>query len=207
MRSKGQYTPETDFCLQRQPPNHIPQKTKKCCGTMTLSAHLHWTRMQFWRSFPPWACPGLRKWSGVNNTLLFPGNPGCKLDGFRMVSWNAHALFCESDIPKLRRKVLFLWTLSRESSLVCVQDTHGSRASLEQYFKQFSRHFWCYPSFLSHRAGGVLILVNKSVVLDQSRISFEAVVQGRVARVAIVGAEGTHSADSVEFPQFWHIQG
>ena len=79
---------------------------------------------------------------------------------FAIISWNCRALFCR-DVAKRRAKLNYLLALSRDASVICLQETHGNEISINKYMGILRTQFWIHHSLLPQAAGGVIFLVSK----------------------------------------------
>ena len=89
--------------------------------------------------------------SGPFSNFLFPCTRPPAGYPFRAVSWNARALFCRN--PRtLHHKVQFLNSFARQSTYICLQETHGSPEMINKHLVLIKRDFWIFSvSYCSPR--------------------------------------------------------
>ena len=101
-------------------------------------------------------------------------------------TWNARSLFC-ADTTLQSRKLAILGKLCAGSSIVCVQECHGSRLDWEGLLPHCVCLHSAHPVPLR---GGVAFVVEKRYLM-QKELTFEEVVLGRVAALTVVGGTGS----------------
>ena len=105
---------------------------------------------------------------------------------FALISWNCRALFCR-DVAKRRAKLNYLLALSRDASVICLQETHGNENSLNKYLGILRTRFWVHHSLLPQAAGGVMILVSKKYATTFSSCPHEVFAPGRISKIQVLG--------------------
>ncbi|CAK0821636.1 unnamed protein product, partial [Prorocentrum cordatum] len=118
---------------------------------------------------------------GLFNKFLRPWlGPGPTSASMCFASWNANALF-HFDPSTKSKKFHYLSSLMSPTSIVAVQETHGSEAEARNMIHFLRKPYICHASFLPNAAGGVLTMIPEhrfeDFVVDSSS---EPLVQGRV---------------------------
>ncbi|CAK0907052.1 unnamed protein product, partial [Prorocentrum cordatum] len=122
-----------------------------------------------------------RKVSGLFNKFLRPWlGPGPTSASLCFASWNANALF-HFDPSTKTKKFHYLSSLMSPTSIVAVQETHGTEAEARNMIHFLRKPYTCHASFLPNAAGGVLTLIPDHKFVDfEVDSTCEPLVQGRV---------------------------
>ena len=101
----------------------------------------------------------------------------------KIAFWNTRALFFNTSNPNvLRQKISYVSSLLNTHNVVLLQETHGSPALLDVYFREFSFRFFIDFSFLPQAAGGLVSFIKKDIIPNGTNIKPHVFEKGRIMR-------------------------
>jgi endonuclease/exonuclease/phosphatase family metal-dependent hydrolase len=111
--------------------------------------------------------------------------------GFTVATWNSTALFgvvSATAVPRLQHRLRIIKELADSSSVVCLQEVHGSAADALALNTEMPHHILLSSHCRSAATGGVLTIISRRLVADLANLSFDILDEGRCTVI-------THSAN------------